>query len=211
MERPIRTVRRRVAVNLGRARAFWSFWRELDVVERPTQIGRGTYFDGKPTVVRFDGDTGRVEIGAFCSVGRGVTFLVGGNHATGSVTTYPIRGVFGLPEGTPASGKGTRGGDIIVGSDVWIGRGVTILSGVHVGNGAVLGAEAVITKSVRPYAIVAGNPGREIRRRFSDEQVDALESIAWWEWRTEQVVASVEELCSDDVDAFIRAHGGSRT
>jgi virginiamycin A acetyltransferase len=51
--------------------------------------------------------------------------------------------------------------------------------------------------------VVAGNPAREVRRRFSDEQVDALLRIAWWDWPVEEVLAQVDLLCSADVDALI--------
>jgi hypothetical protein len=60
-----------------------------------------------------------------------------------------------------------------------------------------------VTKDVRPYAIVAGNPAREIKRRFSDEQVEALLRIRWWDWPTEQIRERVDLLSNPDVDDFI--------
>lgn len=54
-------------------------------------------------------------------------------------------------------------------NDVWIGHGATIMGGVIIHNGAVVGANAVVTKDVSPYAIVAGNPARVIKYRFDDE------------------------------------------
>jgi acetyltransferase-like isoleucine patch superfamily enzyme len=44
-----------------------------------------------------------------------------------------------------------------------IGSGATILSKVTVGEHAIVGAGSVVTKSVPPNAIVAGNPARELR------------------------------------------------
>ena len=44
-----------------------------------------------------------------------------------------------------------------------IGSGVTILSNVVVGEEAIIGAGSVVTKSVPPGAIVAGNPARPLR------------------------------------------------
>lgn len=46
---------------------------------------------------------------------------------------------------------------------VWIGFGASILKGVEIGEGAVVGAQAVVTRSVPPYTVVAGNPARVIR------------------------------------------------
>ncbi len=54
---------------------------------------------------------------------------------------------------------------IVVGDDVWIGTRCILLPGVHVGTGAVVGAGSVVTKSVEPYAIVAGNPATVIGHR----------------------------------------------
>jgi virginiamycin A acetyltransferase len=77
------------------------------------------------------------------------------------------------------------------------------MSGVTIGDGAVVGTKAVVTKDVRPYAIVGGNPAREIGRRFSDEQVEALLRIRWWDWPTEKVAEHVDLLSNPDVDGFI--------
>lgn len=54
---------------------------------------------------------------------------------------------------------------VVIGDDVWIGSRAMILDGVTIGKGAVVGAGAVVTKSVPPYAIVAGVPARVIGLR----------------------------------------------
>jgi acetyltransferase-like isoleucine patch superfamily enzyme len=45
-----------------------------------------------------------------------------------------------------------------------IGSGSTILAKVIIGENAIIGAGSVVTKSVPPDAIVAGNPAKEIRK-----------------------------------------------
>jgi acetyltransferase-like isoleucine patch superfamily enzyme len=42
-----------------------------------------------------------------------------------------------------------------------IGAGSVILPGIIIGEYATIGAGAVVTKDVRPYAVVAGNPARQ--------------------------------------------------
>ena len=51
---------------------------------------------------------------------------------------------------------------IIIGDDVFIGMSCIILKGVSIGNGAVVGAGSVVSASVDPGAIVAGNPCRSV-------------------------------------------------
>jgi maltose O-acetyltransferase len=55
-------------------------------------------------------------------------------------------------------------GAITIGADAWIGTGAVILPDVTVGEGAVVGANAVVTRSVDPYTIVAGIPARVVKR-----------------------------------------------
>ena len=71
---------------------------------------------------------------------------------------------------------------IIIGNDVWIGQGVTISDGVTIGDGAVIGTGAIVTKNVAPYSVVAGVPAREIRKRFSDDIIEQLLELRWWEY-----------------------------
>ncbi len=53
---------------------------------------------------------------------------------------------------------------IAIEDNVWIGGGAIILPGVTIGRNAVVGAGAVVTRSVPPDVVVAGNPARVIRR-----------------------------------------------
>ena len=165
-------------------------------------IQRGSFTYGAPHVQFYEGDTGTVRIGAYTSIANEVVLIPGGNHRTDWVSTFPFRAVFRLP-GAFEDGHPASRGDIEIGNDVWIGRGATVLSGVTVGDGAVIGAEAVVSSSVRPYAMVVGNPAREIRRRFTDAQVDALLRIAWWDWSEQLVRERVAHLNGDTIGEFI--------
>lgn len=75
----------------------------------------------------------------------------------------------------------------IIEHDVWIGDNSILLPGITVGTGAVIGAGAIVTKDVPPYAIVAGNPAKILRKRFSDEKIQELLATKWWEWDDEKI------------------------
>ncbi len=57
---------------------------------------------------------------------------------------------------------------IVVHDRVWICTGAIILPGMTLGEGAVVGAGSIVTKDVRPFSIVAGNPAKPIGERNSE-------------------------------------------
>lgn len=73
-------------------------------------------------------------------------------------------------------GKGKK---IIIEDDVWIGYGAIVFTGVHIKRGAIVAAGSVVTHDVSPYSIVAGNPAREIGRRFSDMDIIEHERVLY--------------------------------
>jgi acetyltransferase-like isoleucine patch superfamily enzyme len=170
------------------------------IAEGTLVMGNMSYY--APNVIKFKGDTGRVIIGNFASVAPDADFYVGGLHRVEWVSLYGLRAMLELP-GAYEDGFTHGRGDIVVGSDTWVTNGCTVMSGVTIGDGAVVGTKAVVAKDVRPYAIVVGNPAKEIGRRFGDEQVEALLRIKWWDWPTELVKERVDALSSPDIDAFI--------
>jgi carbonic anhydrase/acetyltransferase-like protein (isoleucine patch superfamily) len=52
---------------------------------------------------------------------------------------------------------------VIIGRNVWIGTSAIILSGVTIGDNSVVAAGSIVTKSVPPNTLVAGNPARIIK------------------------------------------------
>jgi acetyltransferase-like isoleucine patch superfamily enzyme len=188
---------------LGLFHDFYEVHR-YDRARTPDRFVMGPSSYSRPRVVAHVGDEARVKIGSFCSIASDATFMVGGNHHPEWVSTFPFRIKLNMP-GAYRDGQPGSKGDIIVGHDVWIGSGALILSGVQIGSGAVIGANAVVAKDVRPYAVVVGNPAREVRRRFNDREVQALLDIAWWDWPMEDILAHVPELCSPAIDKFIAA------
>jgi probable biosynthetic protein (TIGR04098 family) len=159
----------------------------------------GDYSIGAPTVL-FWNDASRLKIGKYCSVAAGVTFVLGGQHRSDTVTTFPL----GMPFGNWEPGQGPYSrGDITIGSDVWIGANATILSGVTIADGAVVGAGSVVIHDVPPYTVVFGNPARAIAKRFSDDAVQALMELRWWDLEAAQVRSLQPLLQNNDVDLLI--------
>ncbi len=142
-----------------------------------------------------------VRVGNYCSFGPEVLVFCRTDHRTDLPSTYPFRTK--LNDDTENPDAVTRG-PISIGHDVWVGARAMILSGVTIGNGAVIGAGAVVSRDIAPYSINTGVPARQARMRFTDKQITALESIAWWDWPEDRVRARME-LFYQDVDAFIAA------
>ena len=93
----------------------------------------------------------------------------------------------------------------MVGNDVWIGSDVTIMPGVRIGDGALIAAKSVVTRDVRPYAIVGGNPAEERRLRFAPEIVERLLALAWWNWPIERISANLAAIRGGEIDALEKA------
>lgn len=186
-----------------------------NVVKNPNiEVGDFTYYDDFEDVANFEKNvkylfdfTGdRLVIGKFCAIASGVTFLMnGGNHLVEAISTFPFS-IFGDGwEGAMEGKTFPTKGNTTVGNDVWIGYNSVILPGVTIGDGAVIASCSVVTKNVEPYAIVGGNPAREIRKRFSDEHIRALLALKWWDWDLEKITRNLSLLTGNDVEALLKA------
>ncbi|CDN09952.1 Chloramphenicol acetyltransferase [Richelia intracellularis] len=82
---------------------------------------------------------------------------------------------------TPQSNEYPFKGDTVIDNDVWIGYEAVIMPGVKVGDGAIIAAKSVVTKDVSPYTFVGGNPTTLIRQRFTDEVIQMLLKVSWWD------------------------------
>lgn len=178
-------------------------------------IGDYTYYDDPEGPQRFfdnilyhfDFIGDKLIIGRYCSIARKTTFIMnGGNHAMESFSTYPFF-IFGSgwEDGEPEKHLFPAVKDTRVGNDVWIGYNATFLPGVHIGDGCIVGAKTVVTKDFPPYSIIAGNPARLIRPRFSEDVVRELLRIAWWDWPAEKVTRNMKAIVGCDLALLANA------
>jgi serine acetyltransferase len=83
------------------------------------------------------------------------------------------------------------------------------MSGIKIGNGAIVAAGSTVTKDVPSYAIVAGNPAKVVKYRFTEEQIEKLLSIAWWDWDEQKIKDNAIDMWSDNIDGFINKFYGN--
>ncbi len=172
-------------------------YRECSLSNR-YEVGRGTY--GSPKVSSWrERPRASFKVGAFCSFADGVQIFLGGEHNINWITTFPFCSFDPvLFAATPEHPK-TKG-DITIGNDVWVGAHSIILSGVTIGDGAVIGARALVAKDVAPYAVVVGNPAREIKKRFDEDRIAFLLKLQWWNWDDDIIEEVAPILLSEDFD-----------
>lgn len=105
-------------------------------------------------------DSNRITIGDQVLIGTGVQLLAAGHPvhpadrfmAWPQDPNFPIRGV-GIAK------------PIVIEDFCWIGAGAIVLGGVTIGRGTTVGAGSVVTKSLPPMVVAAGNPCRVIRQQ----------------------------------------------
>jgi acetyltransferase-like isoleucine patch superfamily enzyme len=166
---------------------------------QPIDITYGEHTYGTVDVYSVLG--GKVSIGKFCSIADGVRIIMS-DHNTNWITTYPI----GLTDTTKKIKLNIpyniNKGDVKIGNDVWLGSECTIMSGVTIGDGCIIGAKTVVTKDMEPYSIVVGNPGKIVKKRFSNEDIEFLLELQWWNWPIDKIYTNTHILCSDNIEGL---------
>ena len=185
-----------------------------NIIKNPNIIvGDYTYYDDFDNVENFEknvkyhfdfvGD--KLIIGKFCMIASDVKFIMNGaNHLTSSISTYPFA-IFGNGWEKAMEGKNyPQKGDIVIGNDVWIGYNATIMAGVKIGDGAIIATNSTVTRDVEPYAIVGGNPAKEIKKRFSEDKIRKLLDLKWWDWEIDKITRNVSQLTGDRIEELLK-------
>lgn len=96
---------------------------------------------------------GRAVVGSNCHIGAGAV----------------IAGVIEPPSADP----------VVIGDNVLIGANAVVLEGVKIGNGCVIAAGAVVISDVEPDCVVAGVPGRVIKKtnEKTKEKTQIIEAL----------------------------------
>jgi acetyltransferase-like isoleucine patch superfamily enzyme len=160
-------------------------------------IEYGEYTYGIP---RINGE-GTLKVGKFCSIAEDVKFVLWGHH-TNFFTTYPL-GHTSQTLDCPRFESHPIRGEITIGNDVWIGDGATIMYGVKIGNGSIISARSYITKDVKPYSVVGGNPAQFLYTRFNQEIVKLLQDLKWWDLPYEIIRENSSVLMSNDYSKLL--------
>jgi phosphonate metabolism protein (transferase hexapeptide repeat family) len=168
-------------------------------VLREVTVGDFSYFERHAEAIYTD-------IGKFCSIAAN-TRINALEHPLERATTHKVSyrpneyfRYLGVDQEFRERRRRKR---VTIGNDVWIGHGAVILPGVAIGNGAVVGANAVVTRDVPAFAVVAGVPARMIRLRFAEKIATRLENMAWWDWPLDRLFQAIPDMQKLEIERFI--------
>jgi len=141
----------------------------------------------------------KTRIGRYCSIGPNVNCIFGKHPSDTFVSTHPVFFSLKTPVNFTYAKKQLfqefsmtkepeKKYTIKIGNDVWIGANVSIFDGIEIGDGAIVAANALVNKNVAPYTIVGGVPAKIIKKRFSNEDIEFLSKLKWWDKPEEWIV-----------------------
>lgn len=176
-----------------------SYIHKSSKVESGSQIVNSKF--DKYSFCGYDCEIINTEIGPFCSISNNVK-IGNYNHPVNWGSTSPVF----INGRDSVSKKFSEHPSInqlptIIGADVWIGTNAIIKQGVNVGEGSIIGFGSVVTKDVKPYSIVGGNPAKLIRYRFSDDYIGVLIKSKWWNFDDAKLKRLAKNI--NNIDVFI--------
>lgn len=157
-----------------------------------SSIGSFTY-TGLNTIINFS------NIGKFCCISRNVD-IGGFDHDYSKISMTPESRFHQLLGEKYVAGNNSIHDNCKIGNDVWISSGVQIMRNVKISDGAVIGGGAVVTKDIPPYAIAVGVPARVVRYRFTEEVIEELLCLNWWDWPVEIIRDNMQLIMHEEVN-----------
>jgi acetyltransferase-like isoleucine patch superfamily enzyme len=142
------------------------------------RVGARSHVHGRLLVFAHGGD---IAVGDDCFIGEGAEIWSGASIRIGSrvfvahgvnihdTSSHPrsarLRHIQFARHGDPELARAlqeVRTAPVVIEDDVWIGFNAVLLKGVTVGRGAIVGAASVVTGDVPSFAMMAGNPARQV-------------------------------------------------
>jgi acetyltransferase-like isoleucine patch superfamily enzyme len=132
-----------------------------------------------------------VVVGRYVSTAVGVRVFTQ-NHPFDRLSMHPF---FYDPGAGFVAEKMLPPARLWIGHDAWLGAAAIVTPGCsRIGIGAVVGAGAVVTQDVDDFAIVAGNPARTLRYRFTEETCGRILGAEWWQRPLAEVRQYIDDL-----------------
>jgi acetyltransferase-like isoleucine patch superfamily enzyme len=107
----------------------------------------------------------RSNVGPYCYLGCGGHVDIGEDVLMGPRVSIIAENHNFQDAKKTIKSQGINRQGIVIENNCWLGANSVILDGVRIGTGSIVAAGCVVTKSVPPNSIVAGVPGRVIKRR----------------------------------------------
>ena len=143
---------------------FFCFGRGKLTIGKYTYLGDGTQIDAAKNV----------RIGDFCMISNRVQIQ---DHTSHPIAPMERRKQLLSLQKTPTSVYDTDIREVVIEDDVWIGMDALILKGVTIGRGSIVAAKAVVTKSIPPFSIAAGNPAKVVKKISEEDKKAFFEEI----------------------------------
>lgn len=134
---------------------------------REIRIGRRTSIQDRCLVF------GDVRVGAQCLFAHGV-YVSSGRHQYDFKPHLYIKDQDQLAQ--------SKGDPIVIGDDCWLGANVLVLPGANIGKGSILAANTVVKGVIPPYSVVAGMPGKVIKKRMDFNPPRAINFQCETDW-----------------------------